>query len=148
MTPQTKGIKDLHELKDFIQTDKQKKYSITSFFKHFCTKQVDNLFVRFKTKGISFNEAILKLLLMTIGQMTIFHCVSQEGDNAIAGKDAFYSIKNNPWTDWRVIVMTMAMRFQSLKCSRGAVMLPILLKEPLERMIKALYQKIWGMVSL
>lgn len=115
MTPQTKGIKDLHELKDFIQTDKQKEYSITSFFKHFCTKQVDNLFVRFKTKGISFNEAILKLLLMTIGQMTIFRCVSQEGDNAIAGKDAFYSIKNNPWTDWRVIVMTMVMRFQTLK---------------------------------
>jgi len=115
MAPQTKGIKDFHELKEFIQTDKQKEYSITSLFKHFCTKQLDALFIRFKTKGISLNEAILKLLLMTIGQMTIFRCVTQEGEHAIAGKDAFYSIKNNPLTDWRVIVMTMVIRFQTLK---------------------------------
>lgn len=115
MTPQAKGIKDLHELKYFVQTDRQKEHTIASMFKHFCTKQADALFVRSKTKGISFSEAILKMLLMTVGQMTIFRCVTQEGDSVIAGKDAFYSIKNNPLTDWRIIVMTMVKRFQRLK---------------------------------
>jgi hypothetical protein len=37
--------------------------------------------------------------------------------------------------------------FQSLKWSQLAVMLPTLLRLPLDRMINALYQKIWGIVS-
>jgi hypothetical protein len=115
MTPQIKGIKDLHELKEFLQNDSQKEYSIVSLFKQFCSKQTDELFQRFKTKGISFNEAILKLILMTVGQMTIFRGINLEGDSSVAGKDAFYGLKNNPLTDWRMIVMAMVIRFETLK---------------------------------
>jgi len=115
MTPQIKSIKDLHELKEFLQNDVQKEYSIVSLFKRFSCKQTEELFKRFKTKGISFNEAILKLILMTVGQMTIFRSVNLEGDNSVAGKDAFYGLKNNPLTDWRMIVMAMVIRFETLK---------------------------------
>jgi len=115
MTPQTKGIKDLHELKEFLQNDSEKEFSLVSLFKWFSCKQTDELFVRFKTKGISFNEAILKLILMTVGQMTIFRGITQDGDSPIAGKDAFYGLKNNPLTDWRMIVMAMVIRFEALK---------------------------------
>jgi hypothetical protein len=115
MTPQIKGIKDLHELKDFLQNDLQKEYTIVSLFKWFRCKQTDELFQRFKTKGISFNEAILKLILMTVGQMIIFRGITHEGDRPVAGKDAYYGLKNNALTDWRMIVMAMVIRFETLK---------------------------------
>jgi len=115
MTPQTKGTKSIHELKNFLQNDKQKEYSIVSLFKHFNNNRIAGLFSSLKTKGISFNEAILKLILMTVGQMTIFRSVNLEGNVTSAGKDAFYGIKNNPTTDWRIIITAMVFRFEILK---------------------------------
>jgi len=47
--------------------------------------------------------------------MTIFRGITQDGDSPIAGKDAFYGLKNNPLTDWRMIVMAMVIRFEALK---------------------------------
>ena len=38
--------------------------------------------------------------------------------------------------------------FHSAKCSHSAVRLPMRLWLPLERMMKALYQKSWGMALL
>lgn len=115
MSPQTKSIEIIHELKEFLQDDKKKEYSIVWLFNHFLSKRIEGLFSCCKTKGISFHEALLKLLLMTIGQMTIFRSVSQEGAVAATGKDAYYGIKNNPFTDWRIIVMAFVVRFQMLK---------------------------------
>ena len=39
-------------------------------------------------------------------------------------------------------------RFHSLKCSHSALRLPSRVAEPFERMMKALYQKSWGMACL
>ncbi len=115
MTPQNKGIKSIHELQGFLKDEKQKEYSIIGLFKHFKSDELTKLFRGLKRRGIPFGEAFLKLILMTIGQMTVFRCVNSQGNKADAGKDAYYGIKNNPMTDWRALVIAMFLRFESLK---------------------------------
>ena len=115
MTPQNKGIKSIHELQGFLKDEKQKEYSIIGLFKHFKSDELTNLFRGLKRRGIPFGEAFLKLILMTVGQMTIFRCVKSQGNNSNAGKDAYYSIKNNPRTDWRKLVIVMFFQFEVLK---------------------------------
>ena len=115
MTPQTKSTKSIHELQGFLKDEKQKEYSIVGLFKHFKSDELSKLFRNLKRNGIPFGEAFLKLILMTVGQMTIFRCVSTLGDNTDAGKDAYYGIKNAPMTNWRTLVMAMFLRFETLK---------------------------------
>ena len=115
MTPQNKGIKNIQELHGFLKNDKQKEYSIIGMFKHFKSEDLTRLFRSLKRSGIPFGEAFLKLILMTIGQMTIFQCINSQDDKADAGKDAYYGIKNNPKTDWRKLVIAMFLRFEVLK---------------------------------
>jgi len=115
MTPQTKSTKSIHELHYFLKVEKQKEYSIVGLFKHFKSKDLSKLFRSLKSKGIPFSEAFLKLILMTVGQMTIFRCITSEGNNADAGKDAYYGIKNNSLTNWRNLVMAMFLQFETLK---------------------------------
>jgi hypothetical protein len=115
MTPHTKSTKSVHELQDFLKDEKQKEYSLVSLFKHFKSDALSKLFRSFKRKGIPFSDAFLKLILMTVGQMTIFRCVNNQGGTAEAGKDAYYSIKNNPMTDWRALVLVMILQFETLK---------------------------------
>ena len=115
MTPQTKCTTSIHELQGFLKDEKQKEYSIIGVFKHFKSDELSKLFRTFKRKGIPFSDAFLKLILMTVGQMTIFRCIQSQGDTATAGKDAYYGIKNNSLTDWRALVMAMFLRFEVLK---------------------------------
>ena len=115
MTPQTKCTTSIHELQGFLKDEKQKEYSIIGLFKHFKSDDLSKLFRRFKRKGIPFSDAFLKLVLMTVGQMTIFRCVKSQGETADAGKDSYYGIKNNPMTDWRALVLAMFFRFEVLK---------------------------------
>lgn len=115
MTPQTKSTKSIHELQGFLKDEKQKEYSIVGLFKHFKSDELSKLFRNLKRNGIPFGEAFLKLILMTVGQMTILRCVSTLGDNADAGKDAYYGIKNASMTNWRTLVMAMFLRFETLK---------------------------------
>jgi len=115
MTPQTKCTTSIHELQGFLKDEKQKEYSIIGLFKHFKSDDLSKLFRRFKRKGIPFSDAFLKLVLMTVGQMTIFRCINSQGETADAGKDSYYGIKNNPMTDWRALVLAMFLRFEVLK---------------------------------
>ena len=115
MTPQTKCTKSIHELQYFLKDEKQKEYSIVGLFKHFKSDELTRFFRTLKRSGIPFSEAFLKLILMTVGQMTIFRSISIDGNNVDAGKDAYYGVKNTPFTNWRTLVMAMFLRFQTLK---------------------------------
>ena len=115
MTPQNKCTKSFQELHVFLKDEKQKEYSIIGIFKHFKSDELSKLFRSLKRNGIPFSEAFLKLILMTVGQMTIFRCIVSQGNNVDGGKDAYYGIKNNPMTDWRRLVIAMFLRFESLK---------------------------------
>ena len=115
MTPQNKFTKSFQELYVFLKDEKQKEYSIIGIFKHFKSDELSKLFRSLKRNGIPFSEAFLKLILMTVGQMTIFRCIVSQGNNVDGGKDAYYGIKNNPMTDWRRLVIAMFLRFELLK---------------------------------
>lgn len=115
MTPQTKSTNSIHELQYFLKDENQKEYSIVGLFKHFKSDELSRFFRTLKRSGIPFGEAFLKLILMTVGQMTIFRCVNTLGENIDAGKDAYYGIKNTSMTNWRSLVMAMLLRFEALK---------------------------------
>ena len=114
MAPQTKFTKYLHELKGILQNDENKTISIVEVFDLFWNKKLDSLFSTLKSRGAGFSEILLKLILMSVSQMTVFRCVKISGSMSPGAKDAYYGVKNNPMIAWRAILIMMFHRFEYL----------------------------------
>ena len=78
-------------------------------------------FCDLKSKGAGFSELLLKLILMSVSQMTVFRCVEVGGSNSHGAKDAYYGVKNNPMISWRTILIMMFHRFEYLTKKNKAV---------------------------
>ncbi|HNY01281.1 MAG TPA: transposase [Bacteroidales bacterium] len=121
MAPETKFTKHLHELKGILQNDDKKSISIVEVFELFRNKKLDTFFVELKSKGAGFSELLLKLILMSVSQMTVFRCVKVSGSTNHGAKDAYYAVKNNPMIAWRTILIMMFHRFEYLTRQNKAV---------------------------
>jgi hypothetical protein len=121
MAPQIKFTKHLHELQGILQNDEKKSISIIEVFEMFRTKKLDSFFSTLKSRGAGFSELLLKLILMSVSQMTVFRCVKVGGSTNHGGKDTFYVVKNNPMIAWRTILIMMFHRFEHLTKKNKAV---------------------------
>jgi hypothetical protein len=121
MAPQTKFTKHLHELKGILQNDEKKSISIVEVFEIFRSNKLDSFFSNIKSRGAGFSELLLKLILMSVSQMTVFRCVKVGGSISYGTKDAYYGLKNNPMIAWRVIPIMMFHRFEHLVKKNNAV---------------------------
>jgi len=114
MTPQPKFTKYLHELKPLLEKDDCKNYNLYKIFEIFKSKRIDNLFIKFKSKGFPFSHVFFHLIQMNILQFTVNQFTSRSNNGENGKKDTFYRLKNEPWIDWRMLIYLLIGRFMYL----------------------------------
>lgn len=116
----TSKIANLSELESVLCNDDKTNEGILHFFSTFKIARLLAAFGSFKSKGFEVSVLLLSLLIFRLRSESI--CRMQIRSRNFLEKiddNTFYRLMNNPWMDWRKLLMGFAKQFLSQAKSNG-----------------------------
>ena len=114
-----KSIKQISEL-DTLLNKKSKPYSLDYILKFFHCKKLFGLFTGIKSKGFDMGRIFFTLIILKFLRIeTVNGIYSSEFKEVEAGKDVFYTFKNNKIIPWRKILLESAKIYKNLVSKRN-----------------------------
>jgi len=111
----TSKIAHLSELENVLCNDEKPNGGILHFFSTFKITRLLAAFGSFKSKGFDVSVLLLSLLIFRLRSESI--CRMQIRSRNFLEKiddNTFYRLMNNPWMDWRKLLMGFAKQFIAL----------------------------------
>ena len=116
----TSKIANLSELESVLCNDDKTNEGILHFFSTFKIAHLLAAFGSFKSKGLEVSVLLLSLLIFRLRSESI--CRMQIRSRNFLEKiddNTFYRLMNNPWMDWRKLLMGFAKQFLAQAKSNG-----------------------------
>ena len=116
----TSKITHLSELENVLCNDEKTNEGILHFFTTFKITRLLAAFGSFKSKGFDVSVLLLSLLIFRLRSESI--CRMQIRSRNFLEKiddNTFYRLMNNPWMDWRKLLMGFAKQFVAQAKSKG-----------------------------
>ena len=116
----TSKIANLSELESVLCNDDKTNEGILHFFSTFKIGRLLAAFGSFKTKGFEVSVLLLSLLIFRLRSESIYR-MQIRSRNFLEKIDdnTFYRLMNNPWMDWRKLLMGFAKQFAAQAKSNG-----------------------------
>ncbi len=114
------NIAHLSELESVLCNDENTNEGILHFFSTFKITRLLAAFGSFKSKGIDVSVLLLSLLVFRLRGESIYRMQTRcKYFLAKIDDNTFYRLMNNPWMDWRKLLMGFAKQFVAQAKSKG-----------------------------